>query len=608
MMTKLCLGFLAVALMMVLIGLNDVRQMRGIQRNAEAIYQNAVLPITHLDRTRAGLLRVRAIVFQHGLAEDATKVHPISIGTGWEDMDYEAPSHTPPSTDRANDAERNKQFATQVRRMSAKMDEEIATLEQAQVRDHERKLVTQLKGAWTRFRESSLLSLALSLAGRKSEAMALEQGQVRQAFKETSEALDQLFDQEVQNAKAAVEAGQASFAAASRMTLLFLAVGVGLAIFLGCIIAEMVSRPLAQAVTVLEAVAAGNFTARLELDTRDEVGRVSTALNQAVDSIRTALQEVNVAAQHVATASQQLSAAAEQLSSGAQEQASSLEETAASLEEITGTVHQTADNAKQANQLAIGSRDTAEKGGRVVSSAVAAMSAINTASQQIADIITVIDEIAFQTNLLALNAAVEAARAGEQGRGFAVVAAEVRNLAQRSAAAAKAIKALIQDSVQKVEDGSTLVNQSGQTLEDIVTSVKRVTDIIAEIAAASQEQSQGIGQVNKAVSQMDQIVQENSAQTEELSSTAQALSSQAQQLQALVGRFTLEARALTTPSPSHAVEQLRAAPAPARKPAYADSPTPQTRGRKIAADQPPLVGVAHGNGASRCADGAFEEF
>src|SRR6185436_14242507 len=219
---------------------------------------------------------------------------------------------------------------------------------------------------------------------------------------------------------------------------------------------------------VLEHVAAGDFTQRLDVDTKDEVGQMAVALNQAVEGMRDALQEVGVAANNAASASQQLSAAAEQLSNGAQEQASSLEETAASLEEITGTVKQNADNARQANQMAVGSRDSAEKGGQVVNTAVEAMTGINQASKRIADIITTIDEIAFQTNLLALNAAVEAARAGEQGRGFAVVASEVRNLAQRSATAAKEIKGLIQDTVAKVEAGSELVNRSGETLTEIV--------------------------------------------------------------------------------------------------------------------------------------------
>lgn len=245
-------------------------------------------------------------------------------------------------------------------------------------------------------------------------------------------------------------------------------------------------------------------------------------------------------AQHLTTSSRELSAAAEQLSRGTQELAASLEETAASLEQMTSTAAQSATKAQEASLRAVGSEDAGVKSGDGTMTAVRAIGEISASSQKIANILTVIDEVAFQTNLLALNAAVEAARAGEQGRGFAVVAAEVRNLAQRSATAAKEIKGLIQDSVGKVETGSELVHQSGRTLEEIVTSVTRVADIIAEIAAASQEQSTGIDQVNKAVAQMDQVVQSNTAQTEELSSTAQALASQAAQLQALVGQFTLE--------------------------------------------------------------------
>ena len=228
------------------------------------------------------------------------------------------------------------------------------------------------------------------------------------------------------------------------------------------------------------------------------------------------------------------------LSQRTEEQASSLEETASSMEEMTSTVKQTADNAGQANQLAIAARSQAEKGGAVVGKAVGAMSAINASSRKIADIIGVIDEIAFQTNLLALNAAVEAARAGEQGRGFAVVASEVRNLAGRSATAAKEIKALIQDSVGKVEEGSKLVDQSGQTLEEIVQAVKKVTDIVAEIAAASQEQSTGIEQVNKAVMQMDEVTQQNAALVEQAAAAAEAIVEQTQALSQQVAVYRTE--------------------------------------------------------------------
>lgn len=314
---------------------------------------------------------------------------------------------------------------------------------------------------------------------------------------------------------------------------------IALSLLLGVMIARIISRPLIATVEILNAVAAGDFTKSLEVDTKDEIGQMATALNSAVGGMRNALTDVRRVADALATAAPQLSAASEEISSGAQEQASSLEETASSLEEITSTVKQNADNAQQANQLACRSREVAEKGGQVVHNAVEGMSEINKASKKIADIITAIDEIAFQTNLLALNAAVEAARAGEQGRGFAVVAGEVRNLAQRSAAAAKEIKGLIQDSVRKVETGTELVNQSGQTLQEIVTSVKRVTDIVAEIAAASREQSTGIDQVSRAVAQMDQVTQGNASQTEELSGTAESLAGQAQELQQLVARFVL---------------------------------------------------------------------
>jgi len=216
------------------------------------------------------------------------------------------------------------------------------------------------------------------------------------------------------------------------------------------------------------------------------------------------------------------------------------------MEEMTTTVKQNADNAGQANQLAMAARDQAEKGGSVVSQAVKAMADINDASKKIADIIGVIDDIAFQTNLLALNAAVEAARAGEQGRGFAVVASEVRSLAGRSATAAKEIKELIQDSVKKVEDGSVLVTQSGQTLEKIVASVKKVSDIVAEIAAASREQSSGIEQVNRAVMQMDELTQQNAALVEQATAASQAMAEQVRGLNEMLARYRIAEAALST--------------------------------------------------------------
>jgi methyl-accepting chemotaxis protein len=264
---------------------------------------------------------------------------------------------------------------------------------------------------------------------------------------------------------------------------------------------------------------------------------IGSGVNSLVSNMANVVSEVKHMALQVQSGAEEISKGNLDLSQRTEEQASSLEETASSMEEMTSTVKQTADNAGQANQLAMAARQQAEKGGAVVSSAITAMGGINTASKKIADIIGVIDEIAFQTNLLALNAAVEAARAGEQGRGFAVVATEVRNLAGRSATAAKEIKALIQDSVARVEAGSKLVDESGRTLTDIVSSVQKVTAIVAEIAAASREQSSGIDQVNKAIMQMDSATQQNAALVEQAAAASQAIVEQTHSLAELVDRY-----------------------------------------------------------------------
>ncbi|GJL57186.1 MAG: hypothetical protein NPIRA03_00430 [Nitrospirales bacterium] len=291
---------------------------------------------------------------------------------------------------------------------------------------------------------------------------------------------------------------------------------------------------------VAQRAADGDLSRRVTVTSNDELGSMGKAMNAMLDNLGKVVSEVRQAAEHVSSASGEITQGNEDLSQRTSAQAGALQQTSASMEEMTSTIKQNADNAKQANQLAVAAREVAEKGGAVTDKAVVAMDEINKSSKKIADIINVIDEIAFQTNLLALNAAVEAARAGEQGRGFAVVASEVRNLAQRSASAAKEIKALINESVQKVGDGSELVNRSGQTLVEIVNSVKRVTDIISEISAASQEQAAGIDQVNKAVMQMDQGTQQNAALVEEATSASQSMKQQAAELLNQVAFFKLE--------------------------------------------------------------------
>jgi methyl-accepting chemotaxis protein len=294
--------------------------------------------------------------------------------------------------------------------------------------------------------------------------------------------------------------------------------------------------------SVVNGANSGDLTLRVTTDNKNGFFHsLATGINALVQASATLVQQIQVSARGVASGAEEISKGNSHLSQRTEEQASSLEETASSMEEMTSTVRHNADNANQASELAAAARAQAQKGGTVVSEAIAAMQGINAASSKIAAIIGVIDEIAFQTNLLALNAAVEAARAGEQGRGFAVVASEVRNLASRSADAAKEIKTLIEDSVGRVTHGTKLVDQSGEALSAIVASVKRVADIVLEITAASQEQASGIDQVNKAVASLDDVTQQNAALVEEAASAAQSLLEEAQRLDELVSKYNVGA-------------------------------------------------------------------
>ncbi|WP_249937067.1 methyl-accepting chemotaxis protein [Roseateles sp. DAIF2] len=342
-----------------------------------------------------------------------------------------------------------------------------------------------------------------------------------------------------QDAKQTSDANDALYGTARNTTLVLILLGMATGVALGMGISRHVTRPLASAVESAQRMSEGDMTQALRAEGKDESAQLLQALERMRAQLLQIVATVRDNSESVATASAEIAQGNADLSQRTEEQAAALEQTAATMDELGSTVRNNADNAQQANQLALGASQVAARGGAVVAEVVQTMQGINESSRKIADIIGTIDGIAFQTNILALNAAVEAARAGEQGRGFAVVAGEVRSLAQRSAEAAKEIKALIGASTERVEQGTALVDRAGQTMDEVVNSIRRVTDIVGEISSASSEQSSGVSQIGEAITQMDKVTQQNAALVEESAAAAESLKMQAQQLVQAVAFFKL---------------------------------------------------------------------
>ena len=372
-------------------------------------------------------------------------------------------------------------------------------------------------------------------------------GVAEPVFVQLEESMQQLVVLSRKQAQVAKQAVDQNFQFANTWVVLGMVLSALLAVVLGTVITRAVTVPAAQAVRAARSVSEGDLTQDIPLAGSDEMGVLLRELASMRSNLERVVAQVRSNAEGVALASEQIAAGNADLSSRTEEQASALQQTAASMEQMSTTVRHNADNAMQANQLALNASQIAAHGGEVVGQVVGTMKGIEASSQKIADIIGVIDGIAFQTNILALNAAVEAARAGEQGRGFAVVAGEVRALAGRSADAAKEIKLLIGESVSRVGQGSSLVAQAGETMQEVVTAIRQVSNLVAEIAEASKAQSQGVGQVSGAIVQMDQVTQQNAALVEQSAGAAASLQQQAQVLVDVVSRFKVQTMAGALP-------------------------------------------------------------
>ena len=403
----------------------------------------------------------------------------------------------------------------------------------------EKELYDEFASNWTKYIAANDTALAHSRKNESDQARAIVQGESAKLFAISKEILDKLVKLNADGAAQSKNDADTTYTTARNMLLITAALAIALAIAAAVWLIRSITAPLARAVEVADRVAGGDLTAHIDVDSRDETGQLLSALQRMQQSLVRTVSVVRQNSESVASASAQIASGNNDLSARTEQQASALEETAASMEELGSTVRQNADNARTANQLAMNASTVAAQGGEVVAEVVETMKGINASSNKIADIISVIDGIAFQTNILALNAAVEAARAGEQGRGFAVVASEVRSLAGRSAEAAKEIKSLIMASVERVEQGTLLVDKAGNTMTEVVTAIRRVTDIMGEISAASSEQSAGVDQIGEAVTQMDQATQQNAALVEEMAAAAASLNTQAGELVNAVAVFKL---------------------------------------------------------------------
>ncbi|GKT02353.1 MCP four helix bundle domain-containing protein [Acidovorax sp. SUPP3434] len=554
--TKLIAGFLAVAAIGALIGTAGILRSSEINDLADLMYEREITGLSHATEANIQLIGASRAIRSAVLAttEDERRMHTASVQA---------------------------RLKTTHEELSKASNFFVTDEGKARVRETQQALQAYDAGL------QSVLALLQTEELSNTRASVMKINEVRPIADKADDLLGQLVDRKRSNAKELNDKTTEIYTQV-RFILISLTIGgVILGILIGVLLTRGLTRQLggepADVARVAGAIAQGNLTFPIDTS-RAAPGSVVAAMQTMQTSLREVVGTVRASSGNIAVGATQIATGNADLSQRTEEQASNLEETAASMEELTSTVMSSADTAKQAAQLAQSASQAAQKGGEVVGQVVSMMGEINHSSQRIADIIGVIDGIAFQTNILALNAAVEAARAGEQGRGFAVVASEVRSLAQKSAEAAKEIKTLINDSVDKVANGSQLVNAAGTSMEDIVGQVQRVSHLIQEITSATQEQTSGISQINEAVMQLDQVTQQNAALVEESAAAADSLDQQVKQLVAAVGVFKLD----------------EAAPLPSAPPAAAKAHAPLLRPREVPVHRSqPARALPHARAATR---------
>nr|WP_315398486.1 methyl-accepting chemotaxis protein [uncultured Duganella sp.] len=467
--------------------------------------------------------------------------------------------------------------------------------------------------------------MALAAGGKKDEAVAVLKGTSQPALDAVNGQLDKLLASNLEGGQQAARGADQLYAFARIATLATLGTALAGGMLLALWLARSISAPLQQVLLVARRIAMGDLGGHINVGADNDTGKLLRAMQHMDESLLTMIAQVRGGARAIGAVSTEIADGNLDLSARTEQQAASLEETASSMEQLTATVKQNAEHAVQANKLAVSASAVAVRGGNDVEQVVATMASINDSSKKIAEIIGVIDGIAFQTNILALNAAVEAARAGEQGRGFAVVASEVRSLAQRSAAAAKEIKQLIDDSVDKVARGTQLADQARHTMDEVVGSVKRVTGLIGEIADASAEQTAGLEQVNQAIAAMDQATQQNAALVEQAAASAAAMRDETGKLNEAIGAFSTQgggdaagaaagqsggpgaprAADATGPMATDDMEEVQAAPV-RRERARPALPTPAP-GKSTAARRP-RASSGLGKAARKVNESEWEEF